>query len=185
MRKLLLVAIVLFCAAPASGSPLRLVGGAKDAVQVEIGAGAFQVDCSYAFRGGDGFAQPAYRRLPAIVWVKPYVCRRLNQLWRQKTVGETELPLTARALLVFTHETLHVSPFAGARDEALTECEALQSVARVARRLGVSEDLAKRLGRAAVSHHLALVGHHPHYGHPECRAGGALDLGSGLDWPNP
>lgn len=180
MRKLLVV-LVLLCVAPAGASPLRLAPEAQRILGAATGAGGFRVDCSYAFRNGDGYAQPAYRRQPAIVWVKPYVCRQVNGLWQRRPVSD----LTARALLVLTHETLHVSSFSGARDEALTECRALQMVSSVAVKLGARADVAAALGRRAVSHHLELIARQPRYEHPECRAGGDLDTGSGLDWPNP
>ena len=145
----------------------------------------FQLDCTYAAHDAEGLALPAWNGLPASIYVKPWVCERIDHRYgsERQPVGLSAL---AKALLVLTHESVHVSDFAGARDEALTECQALQLVATVARALGSSPAEARALGKAALVHHASLLARYaPHYTATGCYDDGALDIHpDSHDWPN-
>jgi hypothetical protein len=69
------------------------------------------------------------------------------------------------------HESYHL---AGVRNEAQTECYALQAIDFVARRLGAPPDQARALATLAFDQ---LPGRMPpEYSSPDCRNGGRLDL---------
>jgi hypothetical protein len=76
-----------------------------------------------------------------------------------------------QSLLVLAHEAFHMK---GYRDEAVTECYALQTVPPLAERLGATPGEASAVARFALANvHSQLPGS---YHSPECRDGGALDL---------
>jgi hypothetical protein len=98
---------------------------------------------------------------------------RCYQLYRLAFDGSVSFSQTARAVAVLAHEAWHLR---GVRDEGTTECYALQSGVDLGRRLGLSEDTARRMmrqqlvenaGRGAASEY--TVGR-------DCRDGGRLDL---------
>ncbi len=77
----------------------------------------------------------------------------------------------ALAVDVLAHEAWHL---AGERDEAVTECRAVQTLASTAQRLGATAEQGRALARI----HLA-TGYERlprRYRSPACRDGGALDL---------
>jgi len=74
------------------------------------------------------------------------------------------------AVHVLTHETMHM---AGATDEAITECRAMQRDAAMAQRLGAAPDAARAL---AVRYWQEIYPSMPDaYRTGDCRPGGALD----------
>jgi hypothetical protein len=99
---------------------------------------------------------------------------RCLSLYRLAFDGEIKSSRTARALAVLAHESWHLR---GERDEATTECYALQSAVDLGRRLGLSAGTARQMMRQQLAEN-ALHGR----GSPaylvsgECRDGGPLDL---------
>lgn len=90
--------------------------------------------------------------------------------------------LHAFALSVLAHEAFHLR---GIRDEATTECYAMQWTPRVAERFGATPDDARALTLYLNDFvYPARQRSTPEYWSPECRSGGALDLspGDGI-WP--
>jgi hypothetical protein len=92
-------------------------------------------------------------------------------------------PRAVLAVWTLAHEAVHLS---GERDEATTDCHAIQEIEATAEALGVG-------GRAA--HAMAVYAAHwyesvrptgeAEYSTPECRDGGALDLHPGTgNWPS-
>jgi hypothetical protein len=85
------------------------------------------------------------------------------------------------ALHTLAHETWHVR---GIRDEATTDCYALQSVAAVAQTLGAAAVDAHALATYYAAHFDAIRRPPPIYRSAGCRDGGALDLRPSLaGWP--
>ena len=114
----------------------------------------------------DGIAQVGGR----LAYLVPDRC---YDLYRLAFEGDVSFSQTARAVAVLAHEAWHL---AGVRDEAQTECYALQSGVELGRRLGLStrtarqmmrQQLVENAGRGAASEY--VVG-------PDCRDGGELDL---------
>jgi hypothetical protein len=114
----------------------------------------------------DGIAQVGGR----LAYLVPDRC---YDLYRLAFEGDVSFSQTARAVAVLAHEAWHL---AGVRDEAQTECYALQSGVELGRRLGLSTSTARQMmrqqlvenaGRGAASEY--VVG-------PDCRDGGELDL---------
>jgi hypothetical protein len=69
---------------------------------------------------------------------------RCLDLYRLAFDGEVRGSQTGRALAVLAHEAWHLR---GVRDEARTECNALRSGVELGRRLGLSDETARRLMR--------------------------------------
>jgi hypothetical protein len=114
----------------------------------------------------DGVAQVGGR----LAYLTP---KRCYDLYRLAFEGDISFSQTARAVAVLAHEAWHL---AGVRDEAKTECYALQSGVDLGRRLGLDGDTARQMmrqqlvenaGRGAASEY--VIG-------PECRNRGELDL---------
>lgn len=97
----------------------------------------FKVECTYAARGGTAIAYPAYKNLPAIVYVKPWICREPNRAVRSGHATSK----TGATLLVLTHESLHIG---GLRDECETEARAIELLPTVAARLGINTPEVRR-----------------------------------------
>jgi hypothetical protein len=130
-----------------------------------------------------------------VIEVQPFVCRRLNLL-----VGIQPPPYSsasfaaAQALLILVHEAVHLSSYAGANDEALTECRAIQLVDETALALGADDDRATALGHEALRFDSRLPGPQnwmvqmreiPSYHSPGCYDGGPLDIHpNSAGWPN-
>ena len=106
------------------------------------------------------------------------ICERLHAYSRLTKSGpDCGLPCdgsaleTAWSLNALAHESYHL---AGVRNEARTECYALQAIDYVARRLGASEQQARQLAAFAFAE---LPGRMPAaYSSPACHDGGAYDL---------
>jgi hypothetical protein len=106
------------------------------------------------------------------------ICERLHAYSRLTKTGlDCDLPCdgsaleTAWSLNALAHESYHL---AGVRNEARTECYALQAIDYVAQRLGASEQQARRLAAFAFAE---LPERMPaEYSSPACRDGGAYDL---------
>jgi hypothetical protein len=99
---------------------------------------------------------------------------RCLDLYRLAFEGETTSSQTARALAVLAHEAWHLR---GVRDEATTECYALQSGVELGRRLGLSEDTARQMMRQQLAENALRTRASPEYlVTADCRDGGSLDL---------
>lgn len=81
----------------------------------------------------------------------------------------------AAALDILTHEAFHL---AGVRNEAATECFALQTVAFAARAFGLDRIDAEALAHSAAASREPALG--DNYRSASCRSGGPLDLGAGI-----
>ena len=102
---------------------------------------------------------------------------RCYDLYRQAFEGGGPFSQTARAVAVLAHEAWHLR---GERDEGRTECFALQSGVDLARRLGASDDTARRMMRQQLAENaLRANGDQEYLVPPECRDGGELDLDPG------
>lgn len=102
---------------------------------------------------------------------------RCHDLYRQAFEGGGPFSQTARAVAVLAHESWHLK---GERDEGRTECFALQSGVDLARRLGASDDTARRMMRQQLAENaLRANGNAEYLVPPECRDGGELDLHPG------
>ncbi len=102
---------------------------------------------------------------------------RCHDLYRQAFGGGGPFSQTARAIAVLAHESWHLR---GERDEGTTECFGLQSGVALARRLGASDDTARRMMRQQLAENaLRAQGGVEYLVPPECRDGGELDLDPG------
>jgi hypothetical protein len=112
-----------------------------------------------------------------LAYITPELCYALQRLTADGEV--TGFSQTARAIAVLAHEAWHLR---GVANEGRTECFALQSGVRVARRLGLDEETARRMMRsqlvanqlhgAATAEYVVPVG---------CVNRGPLDLSPGVD----
>ena len=99
---------------------------------------------------------------------------RCHDLYRLAVEGEVSSSQTGRALAVLAHEAWHLR---GVRDEATTECYALQSGVELGRRFGLSEGTARQLMRQQLVENALRSGAAFEYRvPPDCRDGGKLDL---------
>lgn len=99
---------------------------------------------------------------------------RCFDLYRLAFDGDISGRRTGRALAVLAHESWHLR---GVRDEATTECYALQSGVDVGRRLGLSTGRARQLMRQQLAENLLHDRGSPEYRvSSDCRDGGPLDL---------
>jgi hypothetical protein len=98
---------------------------AYNALRSVAGSYRYTLDCTYGpqYPGTLGVAFPPYHGKRAQVFVRPWICAAANRAASGRWDGSNGVE--AMALLVLTHESVHVSPFAGARVEHLTECRAL------------------------------------------------------------
>jgi hypothetical protein len=106
------------------------------------------------------------------------ICERLHSYSRlSKSQPDCLLPCdgstmeTAWSLNALAHESYHL---AGVRNEAQTECYALQAIDFVAKELGASDEQARRL--ATFSYSELPLQMPDQYTSPECHDGGKLDL---------
>ena len=99
---------------------------------------------------------------------------RCLELYRLAFEDEVRGGTTGRAIAVLAHEAWHLQ---GVRDEATTECYALQSGVEVGRRLGLSADTAAQLMCQQLVENVSATRRDPAYRiTADCRDGGALDL---------
>jgi hypothetical protein len=111
--------------------------------------------------------------------LSPDVCAGLTDLVHgARPTDERSLLLLAAAVVTLSHEPQHSK---GIAVEAVAECNAIQLAPATALRLGVSSSYARLLIRTYWAHYAEEP---PAYQSPECRRGGALDLGlAGSIWP--
>lgn len=130
-------------------------------------------DTDYTFTGaGSDAAGVAFipRRL---AYLEPSVCRSLHRIVVERRLGARDD--AAFAITVLAHEATHLR---GIRDEALTECYALQEGTRLGVRLGLDAATARSLMRAQLDRDLSddTVRRVDYRLPPGCRNGGPLDL---------
>lgn len=130
-------------------------------------------DDSYAFTGvGSDAAGVAFiqRRL---AFLEPTICRSLYRIAFEHRVGARDD--AAFAITVLAHEAVHLR---GVRNEAETECYALQEGVELGRRLGLDDATARALMRSQRDRDLSDESvQRLDYRLPDgCRDGGSLDL---------
>jgi hypothetical protein len=102
---------------------------------------------------------------------------RCHDLYRLAFEDDVSFSQTARAIAVLAHEAWHLR---GVRNEAVTECYALQSGVELGQRLGLSEKTARQMMRQQLAENaLRARGSVEYLVTPECRDGGRLDLDQG------
>ena len=130
-------------------------------------------DDGYSFTGvGSDAAGVAF--IPrALAYLQPGVCRSLYRVTFEQRVGA--LDDAAFAITVLAHEATHLR---GIRDEAETECYALQAGVTLGERLGLDAATARALMRAQRDSDLsdASIARLDYRLPPGCRNGGSLDL---------
>jgi hypothetical protein len=121
----------------------------------------------------------------SVSYLQEGICQTLHAYTRTVKAGQAcVLPCVrpleiAWSLNTLAHESYHL---AGVRNEARTECYALQAIDFVARRLGASAGQARAL--AAFSFDQLPRRMPSLYSSPECRDGGMYDLRPGTAvWP--
>jgi len=121
----------------------------------------------------------------SVSYLQEGICLTLHAYTRTVKAGQTcVLPCVrpleiAWSLNTLAHESYHL---AGVRNEARTECYALQAIDFVARRLGASREQAQAL--ASFSFDQLPRRMPPEYSSPECHNGGMYDLRPGSAvWP--
>ncbi len=146
-------------ATAAPSSPLR--PALQRLLERDVAHAAFAIDCTYAARGAEGIAYPAWRGLRPEIYVKPNVCTDANA-----AVGGCRKPSCSperagAALLVLAHEAAHV---AGVTDETAAECAALARIPELAARLGIPASKLPAVAAGAAARHAQLRAEHPAYG---------------------
>lgn len=130
-------------------------------------------DDGYAFTGvGSDAAGVAF--IPrSLAYLDPGICRSLYRVTFEDRLGGRDD--AAFAITVLAHEATHLR---GVRDEAETECFALQEGVTLGQRLGLDIDTARDLMRSQLDRDLsdASVQRVDYRLPPGCRDGGALDL---------
>lgn len=112
------------------------------------------------------------------------ICERLHRYAKAKSRFSCLLPCAAPLELAWSlnalvHESYHL---AGVRNEAQTECYALQAIDFAARRLGAGREQARALAGFAFEQLPRRMP--PAYSSPECRNNGRYDLRPGDPvWP--
>jgi hypothetical protein len=107
-----------------------------------------------------------------IVLQHPWCGNLMDYIASPERAGHRELA----ALNILTHEAMHVR---GERNEALTECQAVQRNYRTAKLLGVRDDLAGKTAQAYFNTVYQMRGDIGGmagvYYSPDCKPGGAMD----------
>lgn len=173
-RSLLFVLAVatVATAASASASPSpQLLPVLQRLLERDVAQAAVMIDCTYAARGAEGIAFPAWRGLRPEIYVKPHVCADANA-----AVGGCRQPSCSpgragAALLVLAHEATHI---AGVTDETAAECAALAHVPELAARLGIPASKLHEVVAGAATKHAHLRAEHPAYGACAGRTAGVL-----------
>jgi len=134
---------------------------------------AVKCDDSYAYTGtGSDAAGVAF--IPrALAYLQPAICRSLYGITFEGRLGARDE--AAFAVSVLAHEATHLR---GIRDEAETECYALQEGVALGRRLGLDAGTARALMEAQLDRDLsdASIARLDYRLPPGCRDGGTLDL---------
>jgi hypothetical protein len=130
-------------------------------------------DAEYAFTGvGSDAAGIAF--IPrGLAYLEPSVCRSLYRIAYEGRLGPRDD--AAFAITVLAHEATHLR---GVRNEAETECYALQEGVLLGERLGLDGETARALMRAQLDRDLsdATIRRVDYRLPPGCRDGGSLDL---------
>ena len=107
-----------------------------------------------------------------IVFQYPWCARLMDHVKRPQRPSDEEL----FSMQIFAHEAMHIR---GERDEAKTECQAIQRFARASMLFGISEDIARVNGMAYFNNYYQQRAQHgemsSQYFSPECAPGKALD----------
>jgi len=134
---------------------------------------AVRCDDGYSYTGvGSDAAGVAF--IPrALAYLQPGICRSLYRVTFEQRVGARDD--AAFAITVLAHEATHLR---GVRDEAETECYALQAGVTLGERLGLDPATARALMRAQRDRDLsdASIQRLDYRLPPGCRNGGSLDL---------
>src|ERR671936_383107 len=145
---------------------------ARRPVQVHCQPASGSLVDAYGESGSVGF--DARGRADDFTELKDGICDTLHAYSRATKAGdhcilpcETTPFDVAWSMNALAHESYHL---AGIRNEAQTECYAIQAVPFVARRLGASEQQAAALGQLAATRVLAAMP--PEYTLPGCRVSG-------------
>jgi hypothetical protein len=167
---LLLAALVAACAVGSADAgaarggtvwqPPRLLPVVMRVLERDLARAAVAVDCTYAARQAEGFAQPAWRGFAPRIYLKQHVCDGANAAattCRSRTCPAAEV---GAALLVLVHEAMHV---AGVTDETAAECAALDRVPSAAAALGVAPVHLAALIAGAHARHARLRAEHGAY----------------------
>src|SRR5262245_4590227 len=189
MKRFLVVLLSPLLFAPVADAA-TLDRHAVSALETVAGPGV-KVDC--ALRRPEALGHAFVQR--RVIGVRPWVCRRANGLLLDGAAPYThDSNVEAWALLILTHEAVHLSNDPGAADEALAECRAIQLVREVALAAGLSDELASALGHEALRYDAMLpsygdyrvgLGLVPNYHATGCYDGGPLDIHpESSDWPN-
>jgi len=108
--------------------------------------------------------------------IRPDVCSSIVHFIRAPDAVSLEF---AQTLTVLAHESYHLH---GIRNEAVTQCYAMQAVPRVAHALGAPAAQARLL--AALEYGFAYPKMPPAYRSAHCRPNGPLDQHPGGGWPD-
>jgi hypothetical protein len=140
-----------------------------------IAGGPVRVECDdgYAFTGVGSDAAGVAFILRRLAYLQPTICRSLYRIAFEHQVGDRDD--AAFAISVIAHEATHLR---GVRNEAETECYALQEGVELGRRLGLDAATARSLMRSQRDRDLSDESvQRLDYRLPDgCRNGGSLDL---------
>jgi hypothetical protein len=159
---------------------LRVQAAATTAVQTLTGNPAARVHCQRALAtflwAGADLGRVEWDE-PDRAWLTLETCQHLGSWYRSDHLAPTLDE--AVAVHVLTHEAMHV---AGDRNEATTECRALQHDSRTVVLLGGTTEQGTALAKRIATEVYPTM--RDEYRTPECRPGGTLDLtpGDGT-WP--
>lgn len=130
-------------------------------------------DDGYAFTGAGSDAAGVAFIPRALAYLAPEVCRSLYRVAFEDRVGPRDD--AAFAIAVLAHEATHLR---GVRNEAETECFALQEGVKLGQRLGLDAGTAQALMRSQRDRDLsdASIARLDYRLPPGCRNGGSLDL---------
>ncbi|TMM35392.1 MAG: hypothetical protein E6F93_00125 [Actinobacteria bacterium] len=185
---LTVLTVLLHRGASAAAKPgdLRLGGIASELARRHVTIRCEGLSGALTGAGGESGRTEFVNGKPVSVsYLQEGVCQTLHSYARSLRAGPAcllpcERPLEIEwSLNTLAHESYHL---AGVRNEAATECYALQAIDFVARRLGASPDQGRAL--AAFSFDQLPRRMPPEYSSPECRDGGRFDLHPGdPSWP--
>ncbi len=136
-------------------------------------------------QGESGRTQFIGNKPVSVSYLQEGICQTLHAYTRTLRAGQACVLPCQRSLEIawslntLAHESYHL---AGVRNEAQTECYALQAIDFVARRLGASREQAQAL--ASFSFDQLPRRMPPEYSSTECHNGGTYDLRPGSPvWP--